>query len=114
LHHCLFFLSRSLGMASDIGSLAAGLDGHDLRLRIGLKGLRKNGKLAIFFFGALTFSTVNSVAIASQNISTYLPTVYCQLLPTLTFLESLDSSLFRHFVAHYTRLVNPGQVLHVA
>jgi hypothetical protein len=37
----LLFLSRSTEMATDIGSLAVGLDAHVVRLGIGRKGLRK-------------------------------------------------------------------------
>jgi hypothetical protein len=39
----LLFLSRLNKMATDIGSLAAGLDGHMVRLGIGRKGLRRQG-----------------------------------------------------------------------
>jgi hypothetical protein len=41
LLHCSFFVSKLNGMATEIGSLVAGLDGHGLRLGIGRKGLRK-------------------------------------------------------------------------
>jgi hypothetical protein len=39
-----FFLEWSNGMTTDIGSLAAGMDGHEFWLEIGRKGLRNNGK----------------------------------------------------------------------
>jgi hypothetical protein len=40
-------------MKTDIGSLAAGLDGHGLGIGIGLKGYEKQGPA--IFLGALTF-----------------------------------------------------------
>jgi hypothetical protein len=49
----LLFLSRSSKMATDIRSLAPGLDGHVVRLVIGRKGLRKTWSK--FFLGPLTF-----------------------------------------------------------
>jgi uncharacterized protein YcfJ len=42
-------------MATNIGSLASGLDGHAIGLGDGRKELRKHGDLAIFFFGELAF-----------------------------------------------------------
>jgi hypothetical protein len=48
-------------MATDIGSLESGLDGHGLGLKIGLEGLCKHGETPRQL-GALTFSTVDSVA----------------------------------------------------
>jgi hypothetical protein len=51
------FFSRSIGVATDVGSLTAGLDGHVVRLWIGRKGLQKNmGKSSQSFQGTLTFS----------------------------------------------------------
>jgi hypothetical protein len=46
----LFFLSRSNGMATDIGSLALGLDEHVVRLGIERKVLRKIGETFTIFF----------------------------------------------------------------
>jgi hypothetical protein len=45
-----FFLSRSNGMATDIGSLAPGMDGHAVRLGIGCKGIRKTAGTLLFFY----------------------------------------------------------------
>jgi hypothetical protein len=71
-------------MATDIGSLAPGLDEHVVKIGIGRKGLRRNGKtVAIFFLGAPTFSNVESVAIALPNITIRLPTHLWPLLLTL-------------------------------
>jgi hypothetical protein len=41
LHLSLFFHSRSSGIATGIGSLAPGLDGHELGLGRGTEGLPK-------------------------------------------------------------------------
>jgi hypothetical protein len=46
----LLFLGRSNGMATDIGFLAAGLDGHGVRLGIGRKGLRQHWETLTTFF----------------------------------------------------------------
>jgi hypothetical protein len=43
-----FSLGRSNGMATDIGSLTAGLDGHVIRLVIGRNGLQKI--VQVYFF----------------------------------------------------------------
>jgi hypothetical protein len=39
----LLFLTRFNRMATDMDSLTAGVDGHLVRLRIGYKGLQKQG-----------------------------------------------------------------------
>jgi hypothetical protein len=51
----LLFLGRSNGTAANIGSLAAGLDVHVVRLGIERKGLRKTWVTSQSFLGALTF-----------------------------------------------------------
>jgi hypothetical protein len=55
LHHYSFFLGESVGMATDIGSLAPGMGGHVFRLGIGRKGLRRTKEVLSFFLGTLTF-----------------------------------------------------------
>jgi hypothetical protein len=46
-------------MATDIGSLASGLDGHGLALGDGNKGLRKNEEILVILcvLGAVIFPT---------------------------------------------------------
>jgi hypothetical protein len=63
LHHCSFFFRGSNGVTTGIGSLAAGMVGHVVKLGIGQKGLRKNK----YSLGALTFSIVDFVANAPLN-----------------------------------------------
>jgi hypothetical protein len=79
-------------MATDIGFLTLGLDGHALELGTGLDGLVKTwGNLRNCFFLCTRFSLVDSLAIALLNITICLP-VSPQLLP-LTLLKPLVSSL---------------------
>jgi hypothetical protein len=60
-----FFLGESNGMTT--GSLAVGLDGHVVRLRIGRKRLRKTwGKLHDIFVVSSLYC-VDSIAIATLN-----------------------------------------------
>jgi hypothetical protein len=66
-----FFPSGSNGIATDIGSLAPGLEGHVLRLGIGFKGLQKIIKK--HFFRCTPIPNVDSVAIAVLNITSRLP-----------------------------------------
>jgi hypothetical protein len=63
----LLFLDRLNRMATDIDSLAAGLDGHVLGLGIGTKGLRKNGN-PYNFFRCTHFFKVGSLANALSKI----------------------------------------------
>jgi hypothetical protein len=67
------FLNRSIEMATDIGSLAAGLDGHVDRLRIGRNGLRKNGESLPIYLGVLPFHCRFSLPSYQQKCTTLLP-----------------------------------------
>jgi hypothetical protein len=60
------FLSRSNEMATDIGSLAPGMDGHAVRLGI-TKNLEKSSQ---FFFRWTHFNNVDSFDIVLLNITT--------------------------------------------
>jgi hypothetical protein len=80
-------------VATDIGSLAAGLDARDYEKHI--------EALPIFSVHSL-FSIVDSVATALLNITTGQSTSLGQL--TLILLVPLTSSSLLHSVAHYTRL----------
>jgi hypothetical protein len=67
--------------------------------------------LAIFFRCTL-FSIVDSLAIVLLNITIHVPTSFSTLSPTC--LALVTSPPFLQSIAHYTRLVIPWQVLHIA
>jgi hypothetical protein len=54
----LLFLTRFNRMATDIGSLAPGLDGHVVRSGIGREGLRKTSHF--FIVGSLAIAQLKS------------------------------------------------------
>jgi hypothetical protein len=78
---------------------------------IGSKNYEKLEKtLVIFFFGAHPFSIVESVDFALLNITTWWTTPLWSL--PLILLVPLTRPPHLQSLAHYTRLVNPWQVLH--
>jgi hypothetical protein len=92
----------------DIGSLDLGLDGLVFRWRIGRKGLWKTAILfsvhSLFHCEFCSHCTCEPTHCLAYSVCT---------LP-LILLVSLTSHPFLHSVAHYTRLVIPGQFLHIA
>jgi hypothetical protein len=87
-------------MATDMGSLAAGLDGHVVR--IGRMGFRKT----CLFFRCTHHSIVDSIAFALLKSTTSSPNPLCLLRLTL-FAPPTNSPLL-HSLALYTRLVILG------
>jgi hypothetical protein len=55
-------------MATNIGSLALGLEGPVVRSGIGCKGLRKNGETAAILFRCTHFSLVDCAATALPEL----------------------------------------------
>jgi hypothetical protein len=88
------FLSRFNRISTDIGSLAAGMDGHVARLGIGRKGHCR-------FCSHCT------------SKGSYYLAHFLWPLP-LTRLAPLTSSPLLHSVAHYTRLVTLWQVFYIS
>ncbi|SAM08086.1 hypothetical protein [Absidia glauca] len=82
-------------MATDIGSLTAGLDGHVIRL-----GLVRTH-----------FPIVEYVAVALLNITTRLPSTLCTP-PSTRFTPQVSSPLL-HSLNHDTRLVIPSPVQYI-
>jgi hypothetical protein len=109
LHHCSFFLRRSNKLATDIDSLAPGLDRHVVRLGIGRKGIRKSGETLATCFQAhsLFYCRICNHCTAKQH-SSLAHSLWTLELPLLS---SLDTSPLLHSLGHDTRLVIPSPVL---
>jgi hypothetical protein len=105
----LLFLSRFNRTVTDIGFLAAWLDGHVVRLGIGLKGLWKPcGNLRSVF---KVHPIVDCLAIAlPKGPITWL--VFFEHYHWFCF-APLASSPLLHSVAHHTRLVTLWQVFYI-